>query len=164
MLADASIKVDSFCALLGNRIFLSSFFSLCAAQLLKVIRYIIVSGSKRDKKELFQVLTWRTGGMPSSHAALVCSLCASVAFVEGIASNLFIFAFWFALLVLRDAMGVRQSAGQQAKVLNDLSEMVGEKTGQSFKRVKEIQGHTPPEVVAGGLLGIFIATCLNLFL
>jgi acid phosphatase family membrane protein YuiD len=164
MLADASLKVDSFRSLLENRIFLSSISSLCVAQFLKVIKYIIESGPKRNKLELIQILTWRTGGMPSSHAALVCSLCASVAFVEGIASNLFIFSFWFALLVLRDAMGVRRSAGLLAKGLNSLGELVAEKTGLDFKRVKEIQGHTPPEVVAGGLLGIFIATAINLFL
>jgi acid phosphatase family membrane protein YuiD len=163
MFAEATIRAASFKALFENMIFLSSFFSLCIAQLLKVLLYI-VNGHKREKLEMIQILTWRTGGMPSSHAALVCSLCTSVAFVEGLASNLFVFSFWFALLVLRDAMGVRRSAGLLAKGLNNLGGLVSEKTGLDFKPVKEIQGHTPPEVVVGGLLGVFIATGLNFLL
>jgi acid phosphatase family membrane protein YuiD len=70
---------------------------------------------------------------------------------------LFIFSFWFALVVLRDALGVRRAAGLQAKALNHLGRQASEKNGVDFHPVKEIQGHTPLEVVVGGLLGIFIA-------
>jgi len=100
--------------------------------------------------------------MPSSHAALVSSLCASIAFVRGIASDLFIFSFWFALVVLRDAMGVRRSAGLLAKALNNLGRQTAEKSGLEFHTVKEIQGHTPLEVIVGTSLGIFIAAGINI--
>jgi acid phosphatase family membrane protein YuiD len=100
--------------------------------------------------------------MPSSHAALVSSVCTSIAFVRGIASDLFIFSFWFALVVLRDAMGVRRSAGLLAKALNNLGKQAAEKTGLEFRTVKEIQGHTPLEVIVGASLGIFIAAGINL--
>jgi acid phosphatase family membrane protein YuiD len=123
----------------------------------------LIKGSRKNKLELVQTLTWRTGGMPSSHAAVVCSLCVSVAFVEGIASNLFIFSFWFALVVLRDAMGVRRSVGLLAKAMNDIGKQAADKKVIDFHGVKEIQGHTPLEVVFGGLLGIFIATGLYFF-
>ena len=109
-----------------------------------------------------EIIAWRTGGMPSSHAALVCSLCTSVAFVEGVASNLFIVSFWFALVVLRDAMGVRRSAGLVARALNNLGKQGAEKSGVDFHPVKEIQGHTPLEVIVGGCLGIFISTGIHL--
>ena len=108
-----------------------------------------------------EILFWRTGGMPSSHAAVVSSLCTSIAF-EGIASNLFVFSFWFAMVVLRDAMGVRRSAGLLAKTLNNLGKQAAEKTGLEFRSVKEIQGHTPLEVIVGVSLGIFIAIGINL--
>jgi len=159
----ASKLVASLKALLENRIFLSSILSLCSAQVLKGIvcafRY-----RNRKKRELIQVVVWRTGGMPSSHAAVVCSLCTSSAFVEGFASNLFVFGFWFALVVLRDAMGVRRLAGLLAKALNDLGKQSAAKTGLNFRAVKEIQGHTPLEVVVGGLLGVCIAISVNLLL
>ncbi|MDR2718790.1 MAG: divergent PAP2 family protein [Treponema sp.] len=162
MLDDASVKIASFKALFDNMIFLSTLLSLCGAQVLKGIIHIL-NGYRKRKRELVEVLVWRTGGMPSSHAAVVSSLCTSIAFVEGISSNLFVFSFWFALVVLRDAMGVRLSTGLLAKGLNNLGRQVSEKTGLNFHPVKEIQGHTPMEVVIGGLLGIFIATGLHLF-
>ena len=162
MIDDVSIRATSFKVLFENKIFLSTVISLFSAQALKVAVFIL-NGHRKKMRELVEILTWRTGGMPSSHAALVSSLCASVAFAEGITSNLFIFSFWFALVVLRDAMGVRRSAGLMAKALNDMGKQVSEKTGLEFHLVKEIQGHTPPEVIIGSLLGISIAVGLFLF-
>jgi len=148
-------------ALFENKIFLCSISSLLMAQLLKSLLYVF-NRRKKKSRELVEILIWRTGGMPSSHAALVSSLCTSIAFVRGIASDLFIFSFWFALVVLRDAMGVRRSAGLLAKALNTLGKQASEKTGLEFHAVKEIQGHTPPEVVVGASLGIVIAVGINL--
>ncbi|MDR2923747.1 MAG: divergent PAP2 family protein [Treponema sp.] len=161
MFRDFLFKSDHLKALFENMIFLSSICSLCTAQLLKSILYLI-RRRKKKSRELIEILIWRTGGMPSSHAALVSSLCTSTAFIEGIASNLFVFSFWFALVVLRDAMGVRRSAGLQARALNNLGKQAVEKMGLEFHTVKEIQGHTPLEVVVGASLGIFIAAGLNL--
>ena len=100
--------------------------------------------------------------MPSSHAAVVCSLCTSVGFVEGLASNLFIFSFWFSLVVLRDAMGVRRSAGLVAAALNHLGKQTAEKTEVDFNPVKEIQGHSPIEVIVGCILGVSISLGVHL--
>jgi uncharacterized protein len=161
MFEDLSSKSASFKALFENKIFLSSICSLCTAQLLKSILYLI-KRRKKKSREVVEILIWRTGGMPSSHAALVSSLCTSVAFVRGIASDLFIFSFWFALVVLRDAMGVRRSAGLLARALNNLGRQTAERTGLEFRAVKEIQGHTPLEVIIGASLGIFIATGISL--
>jgi len=133
------------------------------AQVLKSVLYILnLNRQKKKSRELVEILIWRTGGMPSSHAALVSSLCTSIAFVKGIADDLFIFSFWFALVVLRDAMGVRRSAGLLAKALNNLGKQASEKTGLEFHAVKEIQGHTPLEVIVGASLGIIIAVGINL--
>jgi len=159
MLDDAS-RAAALKALFENKIFVSTILSLCSAQALKVIVYV-VHNHKKKMRELIEILAWRTGGMPSSHAAVVSSLVTSVALAEGI-SNLFIFSFWFALVVLRDAMGVRRSAGLMAKALNDLGKQASEKTGIDFRLVKEIQGHTPLEVVVGCLLGVSIAVGLFL--
>ena len=144
-----------------NMIFLSSVCSLVTAQLLKSILYI-ANRRKKKSRELVEILIWRTGGMPSSHAAVVSSLCTSIAFVRGVSDDLFIFSFWFALVVLRDAMGVRRSAGLLARALNNLGRQAAEKTWLEFHSVKEIQGHTPLEVVVGASLGIFIAAGINL--
>lgn len=97
--------------------------------------------------------------MPSSHSAVVCSLSTSVGFMEGLSSNIFVFSLFFALVVLRDSLGVRRAAGIQAKALNNLGKMTAEKTGFEFNTIKEIEGHSPLEVVAGGFLGIVLAIC-----
>lgn len=99
--------------------------------------------------------------MPSSHSALVSSVTTAIAFKDGISSDLFVFSCCFALVVVRDAMGVRRSSGQQAKALNDMGVNVSEKLKVPFKPVKEIQGHKPVEVFAGLLLGFFIGVAFS---
>jgi acid phosphatase family membrane protein YuiD len=139
-----------------NIIFLSSFTSFLSAQLIKTV-IMLLRFRNRKIREVMETLVWRTGGMPSSHVALVSSLAASTAFAEGIGSNLFQLSFWFALVVIRDALGVRRSSGLQARLLNVLGKQVSEYTKQEFHPLKEVHGHTPLEVVVGGFLGLFIA-------
>jgi acid phosphatase family membrane protein YuiD len=143
-------------SLFGNIIFLSTFSSLCLAQILKMLIYLLTHQHKKPL-EAIETAIWRTGGMPSSHSAVVCSLTTSTGISEGISSNLFIFCLIFSMVVLRDALGVRRAAGLQAKALNTLGKQFAEKTGFEFHAVKEVQGHTPLEVVVGSLLGIMIA-------
>ncbi|MDR0524663.1 MAG: divergent PAP2 family protein [Spirochaetaceae bacterium] len=139
-----------------NPIFLSTVSSWFLAQVLKAM-ILLLSVRKRSRREFLATLFWRTGGMPSSHAAMVTAMTTSVGFQEGVGSNLFIVSFWIALIVMRDAMGVRRSSGIQAKVLNLLGRNMAERLHIEYYPVKEVNGHTPLEVVVGGLLGIFIA-------
>jgi acid phosphatase family membrane protein YuiD len=152
-----SLKAAQVKAFFENPIFLSTASSWFVAQITKMLIFLLGHRRRRSAREAIEIAFWRTGGMPSSHSAVVCSLTTSVALVEGINSNLFVFSFWFAMVVLRDAMGVRRAAGLQAKALNHLGKQTAEKADIDFHPVKEIQGHSPLEVVVGGLLGIFIA-------
>jgi hypothetical protein len=162
MLDGALNKTSLLNDLFVNRIFLSSLVSMCSAQTLKGV-FACLRHRKciKKKRDLAEIVFWSTGGMPSSHSAIVCSLCTSIGFQEGITSNIFILSFWLALVVLRDAMGVRRLAGILAKTLNNLGKQTSEKVGINFHSVKEIQGHTPLEVIVGGLLGIGVALILN---
>ena len=142
--------------LFENIIFLSTASSLCMAQLIKMLIFLL--GNRRKKiHDVIETAIWRTGGMPSSHSAVVCALTTSVGFTEGVSSNLFVFCLVFSMVVLRDALGVRRAAGLQARALNELGKQSSEKAGVDFHAVKEIQGHTPLEVLVGVFLGIFIA-------
>jgi acid phosphatase family membrane protein YuiD len=156
MTATAAIK-----SLFENIIFLSTVTSLCIAQVLKMVSYILTHRNKK-LRDVIETMIWSTGGMPSSHSAIVCSLATSTGIKEGIASNYFIFSLFFALVVLRDSFGVRRSAGLQAKALNSLGKQSAEKTGLEFQSVKEIHGHSLREVLAGALLGILIAVLFYL--
>ncbi|MDR2942503.1 MAG: divergent PAP2 family protein [Treponema sp.] len=148
--------VTEFKFLFGNIVFLSAFSSLCFSQILKMVVYLLTHKHKKPL-EAVQLAIWSTGGMPSSHSALVCSLAASTGFKQGIASDFFIFSLVFALVVLRDSLGVRRAAGLQAKALNTLGKQASEKLGLEFNPVKEINGHSMLEVLIGGILGILIA-------
>jgi len=155
------IAASAIRSLCGNVIFLSTVTSMFVAQLLKMAVYILTHKNKK-KWDVVETMIWRTGGMPSSHSAVVCSLATSAGISEGVDSNFFVFCLVFAMVVLRDAVGVRRAAGLQAKALNNLGKQTAEKTGIAFRSVKEIQGHTPLEVFAGATLGILIAVIFHL--
>jgi uncharacterized protein len=142
--------------LLHNPVFLSAIFSLFIAQFIKVLINIFRPRTK-GLRDVFVTFLWRTGGMPSSHSALAVSIATSVAFVEGPNSSVCILAIFFALVVIRDAMGVRRSAGQQARVLNLIGKELSSRFDLSFHQVKEVHGHTAAEVLVGSILGFSIA-------
>ena len=143
-----------------NPVFLSVISSLFFAQLVKTI--ILLLGSKpKSPREVLEVLIWRTGGMPSSHSAMVAALASSVAFTEGPNSTIFVITLMFALIIIRDAVGVRRSSGIQARVLNWLGRQAADKLKIEYHPVKEVNGHSPLEVAVGALLGIIIAAAFS---
>lgn len=143
-----------------NPILLSSILSLFLAQLVKTIIHLL-KAKKKNPRDTMEILIWRTGGMPSSHSSMVASLATSIAFQEGIDSNLFIITIMFALIIIRDAVGVRRSSGIQARVLNWLGRQASEKLHIEYHPVKEVTGHSPLEVAVGVLLGIIIAAAVS---
>jgi acid phosphatase family membrane protein YuiD len=138
-----------------NPLFLACITSWFFAQFVKTITKLI-TGKVASLRELFGLLLWRTGGMPSSHCALMAALCTTIGFRSGFNSDIFILALCFFLVVLRDAVGVRHANGIQAQVLNQLGTELAEKDIVEFKAIREVQGHKPLEVIVGSLLGLFI--------
>ncbi|KAF3645758.1 putative ATP-dependent DNA helicase Q-like 5-like [Capsicum annuum] len=62
------------------------------------------------------------------------------------------------VLVIYDATGVRLHAGRQAEVLNQIvCELPAEHPLADSIPLRELLGHTPPQVVAGGFLGMVTA-------
>jgi acid phosphatase family membrane protein YuiD len=102
-----------------------------------------------------------TGGMPSSHSAAVASLSTAVGLQEGFTSAVFGVTLYFSLIVMYDAAGLRRAAGKQAAVLNRLIERHFQHPEDDTQRLMELLGHTPFEVLIGGLLGVFIAFLWN---
>ena len=92
--------------------------------------------------------------MPSAHSALVGSLATGVGQTLGWSSSEFAIASIFAGIVMYDAAGVRQAAGKQAKVLNQIMEGMINNEDFNEERLKELLGHTPFQVVVGLILGI----------
>ena len=142
--------------LLNSPVFLSGFFAWFLTQLIKTI-VEINRGISSSSFDILASLVWRTGGMPSSHSALVTALATSLGFTEGLDSPIFVLSFFYGILTIRDALGVRRATGRQAQALNQLGGELQERVEIKFKSVKEILGHSPAEVFIGSLLGFFIA-------
>ena len=63
------------------------------------------------------------------------------------------------MVVMYDAVGVRQETGKQARLLNSiLLENPLKLSGEVLQqKLKEYVGHTPIQVFAGAVLGIILA-------
>ena len=138
-----------------NIIFMSAITGWFVAQVLKTIIHIIVN------KQFVAERLVGGGGMPSSHSATVCALATATGIRYGGGSFEFALAAVFAIVVMYDAMGVRQETGKQGKVLNEMMEIFTQmgKNIDAEKALKEFVGHTPLQVLMGAILGIIIAVC-----
>jgi uncharacterized protein len=144
--------MQDFGEIIYNRVLLVSLSASLIAQLTKLITELV-----KNRKLNFRVLV-TTGGMPSSHSALVTALASGVGQTTGWDSIEFAIALIFAFIVMYDAAGVRQAAGKQARVLNQIvDELFQENPELSEARLKELLGHTPIQVLAGSVLGIAIS-------
>ena len=116
----------------------------------------VVLGVFREKRFNFKWFIG-TGGMPSSHAAGATALATSCGLQEGFDSIVFALAAVFAIVTMFDAQGVRRSAGQQAAILNQVLDDMYWKGKIEADRLIELIGHSPLQVIIGGLLGIVMA-------
>ena len=138
-----------------NEILTVSLLSWFVAQVLKTIINFVLLGRFQLER------MWGDGGMPSAHSATVTAMVIATARSEGIHSAIFAVAAVVAIITMHDAMGVRRETGEQAKVLN---RMFTEWMDQGFeqfqlphgKKLKEMVGHTPLQVVAGFLVGLVV--------
>lgn len=134
--------------LIGNRVLWAAVAGWLVAQGIKVVLVGAVT-RKFEPSYLFA-----SGGMPSSHSALVMGLATGVARTEGLGSVYFALAAVFAGVVMYDAAGVRRAVSKQARILNLMMDDFFHERGLDVHRLGELIGHTPVEVLAGGALGI----------
>ncbi|MCX5936759.1 MAG: divergent PAP2 family protein [Cyanobium sp. LacPavin_0920_WC12_MAG_62_9] len=102
-----------------------------------------------------------TGGMPSSHSALLTGTAAGLGWQLGFDDPLFALAAVMCFVVLYDASGVRLAAGLTAARVNSLrgnsSLPNSVAPDDSQKPLKENLGHTRLEVLVGSVIGPLIA-------
>lgn len=151
-----------FTDLFFNYILISAVISWFLAQMLKFIITYVTTGKSVPERLV------GSGGMPSSHTALVCSATIAAAKSEGTASPIFAVCFILACIVMYDAMNVRRQAGEHAKVINRMinekesDKESGKESGYEDITLKEKLGHTPLEVLGGALLGIIVAMIIGM--
>ena len=147
--------MDIFFDFIGNRVIQAAVLAWAIAQAIKVVLTLVISRRFDSSRVL------GSGGMPSSHSAMVCAMVTAIGLHEGVGSSIFALAVCFAGVVMYDAAGVRRSTGKNAAVINRLIEDLT-KDGFTFseERLKELVGHTPIQVLAGALLGILVGTLI----
>ena len=141
-----------------NPILLAGAVAWLVSQLSKAIIHLIIT--KRFQWDRL----FGDGGMPSSHSATVTAVAVMTGLRCGWDSPIFALAAILAVIVMHDAMGVRQETGKQAKVINSMVELInsfgrGELTPE--ETLKEFVGHTRRQVVVGAVLGGVIASVMN---
>lgn len=173
--------------LLDSKVFLAALLGWLGAQTLKTIIGVVIGTisqlSKNKKthentekhedieemgmvKDMMTSLFWKTGGMPSSHSSMSSALTVAVGFEEGFTSSIFIVAFFFTCIVIRDSMGVRLLTGKLARKVNVLAMDYNRRELNEKKHIKIskiVEGHTVSEVFVGIILGLFMGIALYLF-
>ena len=154
--------MSEFLAFLDNSVLFWSLLSCLIAQFFKIVFNFFSTGKIR-----FGIM-FETGGMPSSHSALITGASSGIGLEMGFDSPIFALAIAVSLIVMYDASGVRKAAGNQALEINKLSRKLDDK---SEVNLKETLGHTKSEVIVGSFLGplitlpgiVFIGSPLQLF-
>jgi len=124
-----------------------------------IIVYIIKSFYKaRQKKTGFNILYGlETGGMPSSHSAVVAAVSMAVFIWQGI-SPLLIVSLVFSLIVISDAYSIRRIVGIHGEIINDFLKKAKKKP------IEVVYGHTFFQVVIGILIGIIVSSLIYLIM
>ena len=153
--------MSEFSAFFDNSVLFWSLLSCLIAQFFKIIFNFFSTGKIR-----FGIM-FETGGMPSSHSALITGTTSGIGFQLGFDNPIFALAIALSLIVMYDASGVRKSAGIQAAEINKLAKKLDP---ESQLALKETLGHTKFEVIVESLLGplitlpgiVFIGSPLNI--
>ena len=148
------INIGDLSLIFRNKIVIIAFITWVINQILKLIIFYITE-KKWDMRRFIGA-----GGMPSTHSALSVCVAITIGLKEGWDSPLFAFAIVIAFIIMADAAGVRRETGEQAVVLNKIILEFFNEIKLKDKRLKELVGHTPFEVIVGAFIGIIMAWIL----
>ncbi len=141
--------------LFDNRILIVAFVAWVAAQVSKTILELF------QKRRLLLSRLVSSGGMPSSHSALVTGLATATGRIAGLESPAFAITVVLAGIVMYDAAGVRRAVSIQARILNQMIDEAFQGHPMAEKRLRELIGHTPIQVLVGALLGIGVGLLMT---
>ncbi len=136
-----------------NPVFIACLIASVMAQILKLpLEYL-------RSKEWDWSLLISTGGMPSSHSAVVTAAAIGIGHYVGFDTPLFGLAFAIATVVVYDATNIRRQAGFHAQQINRIIKEVfieRVKPVDEFEELREVLGHSPAEALGGIILGILV--------
>lgn len=140
--------------IIDNPVFIACLISSILAQILKLpLEYL-------RTKELDWSLIFFTGGMPSSHSAVVTAAALGIGHYVGFDTPVFGLAFAVASVVIYDATNIRRQAGFHAQQINRIIQEMFEgktKPAEDFEQLREVLGHSPAEALGGIVLGVLVS-------
>lgn len=132
-----------FTQFITNRIFLICLLTWFVSQSLKF--FIHYARHREVKYTIFL----SSGNIPSSHSALTMAFTTLV-YLDQQISMLFLLSVLVLVLTVHDLLVLQRHTGEHAKMLNMLR-------GKRGKKLEEVIGHEPMEVLAGLVLGFVMA-------
>jgi len=142
----------NFLALFDNKPLIAGITAWALAQLIKIPLYFL------QTRKWNWALLFTTGGMPSSHSALMTATTLAIGLYYGLDHPSFALGVVITMIVTYDAAGVRQQAGIHAQRINLIVGELLQGHPINERDLREVLGHTPLEVVGGILLGLVVAT------
>ena len=124
---------------------LAPFVGWFIAHVAKFIITLVASGGREKSLKIF----FRAGGMPSSHTAVMVTTLVVLAGTQGVGSPIVGLGVALTSLVIYDALNVRRSVGEQGDVLRKVAAHT-----KVEDRFRIAYGHTGPEVIGGGIVGL----------
>ncbi|MFH1822930.1 MAG: divergent PAP2 family protein [Patescibacteria group bacterium] len=134
---------------------------IAAGLIAQLIKFFIKSN--HNKWTIKNILAY--SGMPSGHTAMVVSLSTIIGLELGLSSPIFAISVVFAIIIIRDALGLRRYLGQHGRILNILvKDLKDDKVlDEKYPHLLEQIGHTFSQVLVGAMIG-FLVSLLGFYL
>ena len=142
-----------------NHLLIAPIIAWFVAQVLKIFTYLFV------EKEFVLRRMISDGGMPSAHSATVFALTVMSGWIYGFGSAAFAISMILAVVIMRDAVGVRRESGVNASIIKLLAKRSNSQLKEGEEHIKtdmlkELVGHTPFQVAMGFVLGVVVASAM----
>lgn len=139
----------------SNHMILAPLIAWAVSQIMKTVTYLIV-----EKKFVFKRII-SDGGMPSAHSATVISLAVMCGWIMGFDSAAFAISIVLAVVIMRDAVGVRRESGVNASLIKLLADKSNKSIAEGDEpiatdKLKTLVGHTPLQVACGCVIGLLV--------
>lgn len=140
--------MNEFAKIFTNKYLLVPLLLWFLIQTFKVLTELIVTKKFNFKRIM------GSGGMPSSHSAVVTSIATLIGKDAGFDSMIFALSLIIACVVMYDAAGIRRAAGKQAALLNKIVNTPGLTGLEVQEKLVEVLGHSPFQVFVGAIIGV----------
>jgi len=148
------VFIENIYAIVMHKVFLEVILTFLVCQAIKLFT------KSYEHKRLYLKGLVENGGMPSSHTTGVVALATSIGLFDGFTSTTFFIASVFAIIVMRDAFGIRHNVDVLTSKINSMIK----KEHVRISQADLISGHTIQQLFGGLVLGVVGVLVLHFWL